>query len=80
MKIVSEIGERQITQYVMTQSKNDTYEDKLLNIRFSGVFGIITLNGNGDLQDMYIGEGEKLQYRREILKPKKGARSAYKLF
>ena len=62
LKIVSEVHGENLVQYVITQSKNQVFEDKKLNIFFKGTFVVITLNEKQELQNIYIGEGEKLIY------------------
>lgn len=69
LKIVSEIDSEEIVQYVITQSKGDVFTDEELGIHFEGTFAVITLDGDDQLKDMYIGEGETLTYRDTTLTP-----------
>ena len=77
LKIVSKINDQTRVQYVITQSKNQTYSDNKLGIDFTGTFAIITLNQQGQLQNMYIGEGELLRFGKTILKPSRQSKAAY---
>ena len=65
LKIVSKTPSEMLTQYVITQSKNQVFQDKESAIYFKGTFAIITLNDSQKLQNIYIGEGEKLVYRNQ---------------
>ncbi len=80
LKISSRTKEKTLIQYIITQSKGETYTADSLHIRFSGTFAVITLNSDNDLYDMYIGEGDLLQYKDVLLKPSENSRSAYKQF
>jgi hypothetical protein len=50
-------------QYVITQSKNQVFQNN--DIYFIGSYAIITLNKDKKLKNIYIGEGEKLIYKNE---------------
>lgn len=67
VRIDSKTPEQQLQQYIITQSKGERYKNEPLGIDFSGAFAVITLDHNGDLQNMYIGEGERLVYGKHVL-------------
>lgn len=78
LKIVSGINGETLEQYIITQSKGQVYSDENRGVYFEGTFAIITLDNAGKLQNMYIGEGEKLQFKSNILKPEANKRAAYR--
>ena len=81
LRIVSRTNSGQIIQYVITQSKGEVYSNEDLGIQLEGSFAVITLDGNGQLQDMYMGEGKSLTYREITLKPESpGSSCAYKRY
>lgn len=67
LKIFSDTPNKILIQYVITQSKDDIFQDEDLDIYFKGTFAIITLNENKSLKSIYIGEGEKLIYQNETI-------------
>jgi hypothetical protein len=71
LKITSKINKSTIVQYVITQSKDEVYQDKKRGIYFKGIFAIITTDHKNDLQDVYIGEGEKLSFKNKEFFPEK---------
>lgn len=67
LKIVSDTPNEILIQYVITQSKDEVFQDENLDIYFKGTFAVISLNENETLQSIYIGEGEKLIYQNETI-------------
>ncbi|MBC2844706.1 heparinase II/III domain-containing protein [Winogradskyella flava] len=67
LKIISNTPTEKLIQYVITQSKNDIFQDEALGIYFQGTFAVISLNENKSLHSIYIGEGDKLIYKNEII-------------
>jgi glucosamine 6-phosphate synthetase-like amidotransferase/phosphosugar isomerase protein len=65
LKIESIVDSEIITQLVLTQSENQVFENKKLDIYFKGTFAVITLNSNNKLKSIYIGEGEALVFKNE---------------
>jgi hypothetical protein len=54
-----------LTQYVITQSKDQIFRND--DIYFRGSYAVITINKDKSLRSIYVGEGEKLIYNnREI--------------
>ncbi|GAA4957781.1 heparinase II/III domain-containing protein [Algibacter aquimarinus] len=79
LKIVSKTPETKMIQYILTQSKGQVFKSEALNITFSGTFAVITLDEEEKLSSIYIGEGEKLQFK-EILVTTNTENSFYKDF
>ncbi|WP_298495802.1 heparinase II/III family protein [uncultured Algibacter sp.] len=79
LKIESTTPSNKLIQYVITQSKDSVFQDKELDIYFKGTFAVITLNENELLQNIYVGEGDKLIYKDEILQTNLN-KSVYKEF
>jgi hypothetical protein len=77
LKIESTLDGQGLVQYVITQSKNQTYTNNRLDIEFKGTFGIVSLSADGKLLDLYIGEGELLRFGETILKPESDKNAAY---
>lgn len=67
LKIVSKVHGKNLVQYVITQSKNQVFEDKKMDIYFKGTFAVITLKDKNTLQNIYIGEGKKLIFRDKTI-------------
>jgi hypothetical protein len=80
LRIESRIDTILLIQYVITQPENENFLDRELNIEFQGTFAIITTNAAGKLQNMYIGEGEMLRFRRVVVKPAGDQTFAYRDF
>jgi len=67
LKIVSNTPTETLIQYVLTQSKDDIFQDENLDIYFKGSFAVISLNENKTLKSIYIGEGDELKYQNETI-------------
>ncbi|WP_222597418.1 heparinase II/III domain-containing protein [Hyunsoonleella aquatilis] len=65
LKVVSKTPSETLIQYVIAQSKNDIFQNEVLDIYFEGTLAIITLNEDETLKSIYVGEGEKLSYKNE---------------
>jgi len=63
LKIISKFEKGTITQFVLIES----YTDKNLGIFFQGEFGLVTINDKNELQNMYLGNGKKLAYKKAEL-------------
>jgi hypothetical protein len=77
LKIESTLRGQGLVQYVITQSKNQTYTNNKLGMEFKGTFGIVSLSADGKLLDLYIGQGELLRFGKTILKPEPDKNTAY---
>ena len=63
VKVSSHVEGHELIQYVLMQeSIDDEYTNEELGIRFKGRFGVITLEGDGTLRNIYIGNGHHLNY------------------
>ena len=67
LKIVSRTNNTSLIQYVITQSKNEIFQNDALGIYFKGTFAIVTLSKTEDLKSIYIGAGETLRYKDELI-------------
>lgn len=67
LKIVSKTPSEMIIQYIITQSKDEVFNDEMLGINFKGSYAVITLNETSELKNIYIGEGEKLTFKNEVI-------------
>ncbi|TNJ44949.1 heparinase II/III family protein [Tamlana fucoidanivorans] len=65
LKVISKTPSESLIQYVITQSKDEVFQNETLDIYFKGTFAVITLDENETLQSIYVGEGEKLSYKNE---------------
>ena len=77
LKIESEADGKRLVQLVLTQSKEQVLQDDALKIYFKGSFALISLNAENQVLDMYIGEGDVLQYGGKRLKSDPRTRAAY---
>lgn len=80
VKVVSIVDDEELVQYVITQVQNDRFIDESRGIFFSGTFAVISVDSDGKLQNMYIGEGDELRYGEISLKPTKPQGSLYREF
>ena len=71
--IESKTPNEDIIQYVITQSKNQVFKNDA--IYFKGSYAVITLNKDTTLKSIYVGEGQKITYKKEEFKrdPKQNA-------
>lgn len=67
LKIISCTPNEKWIQYVITQSKNEIFQDETLGIYFKGTFAVISLNENDTLKSIYVGEGDRLIYKDETI-------------
>ena len=65
LKIISKTPSETLIQYVITQSKNETFQNDDLGIYFKGSFAVITLDENELLHSIYIGAGQKMIFNDE---------------
>ncbi|WP_299012539.1 heparinase II/III family protein [uncultured Polaribacter sp.] len=63
--IESKTSSEYLTQYIITQSKNEVFKSK--DIYFKGSYAVITLNKNKTLKSIYIGEGDKLIFKNTAI-------------
>jgi hypothetical protein len=79
LKVKSSTPSAKLIQYVITQSKNEVFNDQDLGIYFKGTFAVITLDENKKLKSIYIGEGEKLTYNDKTIQSDE-SKSCYKTY
>jgi hypothetical protein len=79
LKVKSNTPSAKLIQYVITQSKNEVFNDQDLGIYFKGTFAVITLDENKKLKSIYIGEGEKLTYNDKTIQSDE-SKSCYKTY
>ncbi len=65
VKVVSKLKKKELTQYIITQSKGEEFKNDTLGLYFKGTFAIITLDKNQNLESIYIGEGKKMIYKTQ---------------
>lgn len=67
LKVTSKTPSETLIQYVITQSKDEVFQNEELDVYFKGTFAIITLDENEILQSIYIGDGKMLKYENEVI-------------
>jgi hypothetical protein len=78
VKVISKVEGKIIIQYIIQQENiEDEYSNKDLDLSFKGRFGLITLDDNNNLKELYIGNGIQLTYKQESLKADETSHSAY---
>ncbi|NER17821.1 heparinase II/III domain-containing protein [Spongiivirga citrea] len=63
-KVSSRINGKDITQFCVIQNDDEQYVNKEYGFSFQGHFAIITIDTANKLQDVYIGEGYLLTYKK----------------
>ena len=67
-----------LTQYIILQENiEDIYVNKKVGITFKGRYGLVTLDENNTLQEIYIGNGYHLSHHQKTLKADATSHSAY---
>jgi hypothetical protein len=57
-----------IAQYIILQENiEDEYSNKEVDFSFKGRFGLISLDDNNNLLELYIGNGKQISYKQELL-------------
>jgi len=78
VKVTCKVEGRIIIQYIIHQEKiEDEYSNKDLDLYFKGRFGLITIDDNNNIKELYIGNGNQLTYKQESLKADETSHSAY---
>jgi len=79
VKVTTSVDGQRQTQYVLLQDNpDDTFDDKETGISFTGRFGIISVDEDGTLRELYIGDGEQLTFGTTTLTAPQGSRTAYR--
>ena len=70
LKIESALSSRnKIIQYVITQSQGDVFTNKTLGLYFKGTYAVVTINKKDkSLKSIYVGEGEELRFKDQVIK------------
>jgi hypothetical protein len=64
VKVTSTVDGRNLTLYILVQEDpDDIYEDAVTGIAFKGRFGVIAVDQDGSLRELYIGSGQHLAYK-----------------
>jgi len=78
VKVISNVEGNSITQYIFLQeSIEDEYVNKEAGITFKGRYGLITLDENNSLLEIYIGNGYQLSHNQKLLKADEKSHAAY---
>jgi len=78
VKVICNVDGQIIKQYILIQeSIDDEYINKHVGITFKGRYGLITLDKENKLNDMYIGNGYQLNYKKDTLKADKTSNAGY---
>ena len=75
LEIVSKTSKEQLTQYVITQSKNQVFQND--EVYFKGSYAVITLDKNKTLKSIYVGEGEEIRFKKKIFEIDRLTNSLY---
>ena len=75
LEIVSKTPKEQLTQYVITQSKNQVFQND--EIYFKGSYAVISLDKNKTLKSIYVGEGEEIRFKKKIFEIDRKTNSLY---
>ena len=75
LEIVSKTPKEQLTQYVITQSKNQVFQND--EVYFKGSYAVITLDKNKTLKSIYVGEGEEIRFKKKIFEIDRLTNSLY---
>jgi hypothetical protein len=62
LKIESKTPKEQLIQYVITQSKDQVFQND--DLYFKGSYAVITLNGDKTLKSIYVGEGQQISFKK----------------
>lgn len=65
--ITSKVKEGIIKQYVLTQDSHQSLMIPEYELSFNGAFAIVTTDEEGEVLDLYIGQGTSLKYRNSTL-------------
>ena len=77
MKVVSNIENTSIIQYVLTLEENSVYTDDSINLEFRGRFAVLTFDEAHRLREVYIGEGDYLKADDHEIVMDDGFKTAY---
>ncbi len=78
VKVVSLVGPKTCTHYVLSLPTASTYTDAALNLSFTGRFAIVADNSDGS-GALYLGSGSSLSYRSLKIASRSGVTTAAEL-
>jgi len=79
VKITSTVDGQGLTHYILLQENPDAiFEDMETGIVFTGRFGVVAVDQDGSLRELYIGDGEQLTLGTKTLTAPEGSRAAYR--
>jgi len=79
VKVTSSVGGKALTHCILLQENpDDIFEDRETGIVFTGRFGVVTVDQDGSLRELYIGDGEQLTLGTTTLTSPEGSRAAYR--
>ncbi len=67
LKVVSKLKKTKLIQYIITQSKGETFKSTDLDLYFKGTFAVITLDASENLKSIYVGDGDALKFKDTIV-------------
>jgi len=74
--ITSAVDGRNLTHYILLQEgPNNVCEDAVTGIAFKGRFGVVAVDQDGSLRELYIGDGEQLTLGTTTLTTPDGTRA-----
>jgi len=79
VKVTSSVDGQALTHYIlMRENPGDIFEDRETGIIFTGRFGVVAIDHDGSLRELYIGDGERLAFGTTVLTTPEGTRAAYR--
>lgn len=69
--VESIIGSKKVTQYILTQSKGEVFNNATLKIYFKGTYAVITVDESKKIASLYVGEGDRLRFKDIDIKTNK---------
>lgn len=79
VKVISNVERKIIIQYIILQENiEDEYSNKEVEFSFKGRFGLISLDDNNNLIELYIGNGKQISYKQELLTADETSHSAWR--
>ncbi|WP_152561541.1 hypothetical protein [Alteromonas sp. LTR] len=81
VKVTVSVAGKCLTQVILLQDNiDDVYQGENTGIYFKGRFGLITLDDDGNVREMYVGRGSKLSIGNTSLTANNAKSSAYQSF
>jgi len=78
VRITSTVDGQNLTHYILLQEgPDDVYENNELDIGFKGRFGVVAVDGTGEMHDVYVGSGHYLDYKDTRVTADAATRAGY---